>query len=129
MTKLYICIKTERIKTIVEQVCKDIFIKDKTFKYTIFKNKSFRGREQDCRFILSIDCPDNDTAHKKGTWFAKKVAIGWGCKNCRWQGKLEDLVSGYRGIGDGSGDVEGYSECPKCGSDDVEELNLYYWVK
>jgi len=118
MTKLYICLKTERIKTIVEQVCKDIFIKDKTFKYTIFKNKSFRGREKDCRFILSINCPDVDNAHKRGTWFAKKVLIGWGCKNCRWQGLLDEIVRG-----DGSG------ICPSCSSDDVEELNLYYWVK
>jgi len=77
MSKLYICIKNDRIKDILNQVCKDIFIKDKSFNFTIFKNRRFRGREtQDCQFILSIPCKDKDEAHRKGMWFVKKVDIG-----------------------------------------------------
>lgn len=76
MTKLYICLKTDRIKTIVEQVCKDIFIIDKTFNFTIFKNRRFMNRKQDCQFILSINCKDKDEAHKKGSWFVGKVDVG-----------------------------------------------------
>lgn len=76
MTKLYICLKTDRIKTIVEQVCKDIFVIDKTFNFTIFKNRRFMGGEKDCQFILSISCCDKDTAHRKGMWFVKKVDVG-----------------------------------------------------
>jgi len=76
MTKLYICLKTDRIKTIIEQVCKDIFVIDKTFNFTIFKNRRFMGRKQDCMFILSINCKDNDTAHRKGMWFVNKVDVG-----------------------------------------------------
>lgn len=74
--KLYICLKNDRIREVVKQVCKDIFIKDKTFTFTIFKNRTFRGREQDCQFILSIACKDKDEAHKKGCWFVNKVDIG-----------------------------------------------------
>jgi hypothetical protein len=76
MTKLYICLKNDRIKEIVEQVCKDIFVKDKTFNYSIFRNKGFRGREKDCMHVLSIQCKDKDDAHKKGVWFVNKVDIG-----------------------------------------------------
>ena len=76
MTKLYICLKTDRIKIIVEQVCKDIFVIDKTFNFTIFKNRRFRGGEKDCLFILSIPCKDKDEAHRKGSWFVGKVDIG-----------------------------------------------------
>jgi hypothetical protein len=75
MVKLYICLKNDRVKTIINQVCKDIFIKDKTFKFTIFKNRSYRGREQDCQFILSIACRDKDEAHKKGCWFVNKAGV------------------------------------------------------
>ena len=76
MSKLYICLKTDRIKTIVEQVCKDIFVMDKTFNFTIFKNRRFIGRKQDCQFILSIACKDKDYAHRKGMWFVSKVDVG-----------------------------------------------------
>ena len=76
MTKLYICLKNDRVKTIINQVCKDIFIIDDEFKFTIFKNRRYRGREQDCMYILSIACKDKDDAHKKGMWFVKKVDIG-----------------------------------------------------
>jgi len=76
MTKLYICLKDDIIKTIVEQVCKDIFVIDKTFNFTIFKNRNFMRRKQDCMFILSISCYDKDTAHKKGMWFVNKVDVG-----------------------------------------------------
>ena len=75
MTKLYICLKTDRIKEAIEQVCKDIFIMDKTFNFTIFKNKRFKGREQDCLFILSIACKSVDEAHRKGCWFFHKTGI------------------------------------------------------
>ena len=76
MTKLYICLKNDRIKEIVEQVCKDIFVIDKSFNFTIFKNRRFRGGEKDCQFILSINCKDKDEAHKKGSWFVGKVDVG-----------------------------------------------------
>jgi hypothetical protein len=75
MVKLYICLKNDNVKEIVHQVCKDIFVKDSTFKFTIFKNKRFRGRKQDCMHIVSIDCKDVDEAHRKGTWFVNKVDI------------------------------------------------------
>lgn len=75
MVKLYICLKNDRVKTIINQVCKDIFIKDKTFKFTVFKNRRYRGREQDCMHILSIDCKDKDEAHKKGCWFVNKAGV------------------------------------------------------
>ena len=68
--------KNDRIKTIVEQVCKDIFIIDKTFNFTIFKNRRFMNRKQDCQFILSINCKDKDSAHRKGSWFVGKVDVG-----------------------------------------------------
>lgn len=76
MTKLYICLKTDRIRTIVEQVCKDIFIIDRTFNFNIFKNRRFKGGEKDCQFILSIACKDKDAAHRKGMWFVGKVDVG-----------------------------------------------------
>ncbi len=76
MVKLYICLKTARVKMIVEQVCKDIFVIDKTFNFTIFKNKRFRGKEKDCMFIASIDCKDKDDAHRRGSWFIGKVDVG-----------------------------------------------------
>jgi len=76
MTKLYICLKNDRIKEILAQVCKDIFIIDKSFNFTIFKNRRFRGGEKDCQFVLSIRCADKDEAHRKGTWFVNKVDIG-----------------------------------------------------
>ena len=75
MTKLYICLKNDRIKTVIEQICKDIFVIDKTFNFTIFKNRRFMGREQDCQFILSINCKDKDEAHKKGCWFVNKAGV------------------------------------------------------
>ena len=68
--------KNDRIKTIVEQVCKDIFIIDKSFNYTIFKNKWFKGGEKACVHIVSIICKDKDDAHRKGTWFVNKVDVG-----------------------------------------------------
>lgn len=76
MTKLYICLKNDRIKEILNQVCKDIFIIDKSFNFTIFKNRRFRGGEKDCQFILSIRCADKDEAHRKGMWFVNKVDVG-----------------------------------------------------
>lgn len=76
MTKLYICLKNDRIKEILNQVCKDIFVVDKSFNFTIFKNRRFRGGEKDCQFILSIRCADKDEAHRKGMWFVKKVDVG-----------------------------------------------------
>ena len=74
--KLYICLKNDRIKEILNQVCKDIFIIDKSFNFTIFKNRRFMGRTQDCQFILSILCKDKDEAHRKGCWFVNKVDVG-----------------------------------------------------
>lgn len=48
---------------------------------------------------------------------------GWGrhtdpspvcCQRCGWISRVRDAVHGYQS--DGAGDVEGYSECPRCGS-------------
>lgn len=75
MTKLYICLKTSRIKELIEQICKDIFVIDSGFNFTIFKNRRFRGGEKDCQFILSISCKDKDEAHKKGCWFVNKAGV------------------------------------------------------
>ena len=69
MLKIYLWI-TEDEKPIVERVCKDIFIKDDTFLWTMFKDKGREGM-----FVLSISSPDIDIAHMRGVWFINKVPI------------------------------------------------------
>ncbi len=57
----------EEILDEVRKVCSDIFEKDKSFKFKIFKKDNW---------VLCIESKDRDTAFKRGMWFLTKVFKG-----------------------------------------------------
>ncbi len=60
--------EAEALKEKIKQVCEDITAKDDTFKWRI-RYSSFENK----KYCLRIFCNSKDEAHKKGTWFVKKV--------------------------------------------------------
>ena len=57
-------------KEMVEDVCRDIGLKDRTFKYDFMY-----CRYGKYKWILKILCKDKDEAHRRGTWFHNKVGV------------------------------------------------------
>ena len=44
------------------------------------------------------------------------------CKDCGWEGTVADCVHTYRQIPLTDGDVEGVDKCPKCDSENLNEV-------
>jgi len=44
------------------------------------------------------------------------------CEDCGWKGQVRDCVHTYRGIPGTGGDVEPVDECPKCGSENLIDI-------
>jgi len=57
----------EEILSDIKKVCEDIFEKDKTFKFKIFKKENW---------VLVIESKTRDEAFKRGMWFLKKALKG-----------------------------------------------------
>ncbi len=68
MYKLYVCIKDEMTKEVLSQVAKDIYVEDKTFKFSIFK-----GKYGECMYIMSVECINKDNAYRRGVWLKENV--------------------------------------------------------
>ena len=63
-------LKNDIEKEFIEDVCKDIGLKDRTFKYDFI-----HCRYGKYKWILKILCKDADEAHQRGMWFNKKVGL------------------------------------------------------
>ena len=59
------------LKEKISKICSDIFMKDRSFRYKIFRNY-----HNDSDWLLVIKSRDEDTAHKRGTILVKKYLKG-----------------------------------------------------
>jgi hypothetical protein len=72
MYTTFIGLKTQEQKDALEKICQDIHQKDKTFNFTI-KPPSKPGSKY--LFLLMVQSPNFDTAHKRGCWLIAKTNI------------------------------------------------------
>lgn len=83
MFKLYVCIPNKEMKERIEEVCKNIYIDDKSFKFSIVKAKKkavATVKPLICEYILVVKCSDKNIAHRRGMWFNHKFGLNYWVK-------------------------------------------------
>jgi hypothetical protein len=72
MYTTFIGLKTQEQKEVLEKICQDIHKKDSTFKFEI---KPPKKPNSQYIFLLMIQSPDKNTAHKRGCWLVNKAIL------------------------------------------------------